>query len=203
MTIKLYGFPGTRTNRVQWLLEEIGLPYEYEKIQVFEGEHKRPPHMARHPHGVVPAADIDGATFIESGAMLLHFADLKGTLAPPVGTPERMRYYQFVIYASAQLDKPAVEYFFNTTFRAPEDRDHEKAKRAKPVLEAALGFLGRELEGREYLLGDTFSAADVAVGYDLSIMAASGLLTNPPRVQAYFGKLAARPAFEKVFGQQA
>jgi len=200
MTIELFGFPGTRANRVQWLLDELELPYEYRKLELMQGEHKRAPYLERHPHGLVPALTDDGTTLIESAAMILHLADKAGKLAPPVGGMDRARYYQFVIYASATLDSHAVQYFFHTAFFPPERRDPAKAEAAKPQLVTAIDFLERELGDAEYLVGNEFSAADVAVGYPLALMAQSKLLEGRERISAYFGRLAARPAFKRVFG---
>lgn len=200
MTIELFGFPGTRANRVQWLLEELELPYEYRKINVMQGEHKQPPYLERHPHGLLPAMTDDGLSLIESAAMVLHLVDKTGKLAPPLGSKERTRFYQFVIYTIATLDSPAVQLYFHTVMFPPERRDPAKAQEAKPTLETGLDFLARELGDAEYLIGNEFSAADVTVGYALGLMAPCGILAGRERISAYFDRLAARPAFKRVFG---
>jgi glutathione S-transferase len=200
MTIELFGFPGTRANRVQWLLEELELPYEYRKVDLTRGEHKQPPHLERHPHGAVPAMSVDGVPLIESTAMILHLVDKAGKLAPPVGSKERARLYQYVIYASATLDSPAVQYYFHTVLFPAERRDSAKAESVKPQLETGLDYLEGEIGDAAYLIGDEFSAADVSVGYPLALLAQSGLLASRERISSYFERLAARPAFKRVFG---
>jgi glutathione S-transferase len=200
MTIELFGFPGTRSSRVQWLLEELELPYQFHTVALFEGEHKRPAHLERHPHGSVPAMSDGDLRLIESAAMILHLVDKAGRLAPPVGSEDRARLYQFVIYAPATLDEQAIQYFFHTVFFPAERRDPAKAERAKPHIETSLDFLTRELGESPYLLGQEFSAADVAVGYPLTMIAKAGLLEGRQPMQAYFERLTARPSFQKVFG---
>jgi len=199
MTIELFGFPGTRSNRVQWLLEELELPYEFHKLALFEGEHKRPAHLERHPHGSVPAMSDGDLRLIESAAMILHLVDKAGKLAPPVGTEQRARFYQFVIYAPATLDEHAIQFFFHTVLFPEARREPEKAERAKPHIVTGLDYLTRELGDRAYLVDGEFSAADITLGYTLDLIAKAGLLEGRPTMQAYFERLAARPAFQKVF----
>ena len=198
MSIRLYGFPGTRTSRVAWLLEELELAYEYETIAVGQGEHRSEAHRARPPHGVVPVLEDGALRLLESSAMVLYLADKAGKLAPAVGTPERGRYYQHVVYAAATLDGPAVEYFFHTVLLPEARRDPERAKKAKSSLDTAIGVLEQALGDGPYLLGAEFSAADVAVGYDLHLMRAAGLCETGP-LRAYADRLAERPAHRKTF----
>jgi glutathione S-transferase len=200
MTIELFGLPRSRANRVQWMLEELGLPYEYHKIELFKGEHKQAPHLERHPHGLVPAMTDGDLRMIESSAMVLHLADKTGKLAPPVGSNERARLYQFAIYAAATLDHPVVDYVLNTMLYPPDRRDASKAEAAKPHIATGVNFIERELGDADYLLGNEFSAADVCVGYTINLIAACGLLGGGERITAYHNRLAARPAFKRVFG---
>ena len=103
--MKLYYAPQTRAGRVRWMLEEIGAPYELVRLDMSKGDHKKPEYMKIHPHGAVPAlADGDLAMF-ESAAICAYLADKfpEKRLAPPVGTPPRGLYYQWMIYSMATL----------------------------------------------------------------------------------------------------
>ena len=200
MTIELFGFPGTRSSRVQWLLEELELPYEFHKLALFEGEHKRPPYTDRHPHGLIPAASDGDMQLIESAAMVLHFADKAGKLAPAIGSDARGRYYQFVIYAVATVDVPTIEYYLHTVAFPEARRDAAKAEAAKPTIATAMAYLERELGDSPYLVGGEFSAADVAVGYDLHLLVGAKRLQSSERLMRYYESLSGRPAFKKVFG---
>lgn len=199
MTIELYGFPGTRASRVQWLLEELELPYEFHKVDVRQGEHKRPAHLELHPHGAVPVLKDGDLRLIESAAMVLHLVDKTGKLAPAIGTAERARFYQFVIYTAASFDAQMTQLFFHTVLLPPEQRDADKAAAAKSVVETGLAFIERELGDAEYLLGEQFSAADVTFGYALHLVAHCGVLAGRERISAYHDRLTARPAFKRAF----
>jgi glutathione S-transferase len=200
MTIELFGVPGSRSSRVQWMLEELGLPHEFHKLEFMKGEHKRPPYLERHPHGLVPAMTDGDLRMIESCAMVLHLADKTGKLAPPVGSNERARLYQFAIYAAATLDPPAVDRVLHTMLFPPQMRDAGKAEAAKPHIATGLVFLERELGDADYLVGNEFSVADVCVGYTVNLIAMCELLGGHERIAAYHNRLAARPAFKRVFG---
>ena len=202
--MKLYDapFPGTRASRVRWMLEEAGAPYEIVTINPMKGEHKQPEYLAIHPHGVLPAMVIDGQNLIESAAMCLQLADLypAAGLAPPVGTPERAHYYQWVVYAPATLDDPLVARIFHTAFLPEAKRDPAKVANADRVWSLAAPFLSAALAGGGWLLGERFSAADVVIGYDVRMANAMGMLADYPVLQGYLARLAARPAFQRVFG---
>lgn len=198
--MKLYGFPGTRSNRIQWLLEEAGVSYEYVKVDLLTGAHKKPEHMARHPHGYVPVLEDEGVTLIESAAMCMHVADKKGVLAPPLGSAARARYYQFVVYAVAVLDENVIPLYFHLHLLPEGKRQRSIVDRCMPIWEQAAGYLERELGDRAFLLGADFTVADVAVGYDLVLASQIGLLSGQPMLRAYVERLSSRPAFKKVFG---
>jgi len=202
--MKLYDgpFPGTRGSRLRWMLEEIGAPYESATVNFSKGEHKTPEYLAIHPHGVVPGFELDGQHLVESAAICLQLADLhpERGLAPPVGSPERALYYQWIVYAPATLDDALVGRIFHTVFLPAERRDPAKVATGDRVWAAAAPFLSRALGDGEWLLGERFSAADVVIGYDVRMANAMGMLADYPALQAYLARLAARPAFQRVFG---
>ncbi len=199
--MKLYGFPRTRSNRAQWALEEAGLAYEFVKVELPKGEHKGPDHVARHGHGLVPAFDDGPLHLIESGAIAMYVADKAHDkkLAPAPGTPERGRYYQWVVYATSTLDKNVLGLFFEMVFTPEDKRSAEKIDKFKADWAVSAKLLEGALERSPYLAGDSFSVADIAVGYDLQIAAKLGLLEGHAKLQEYLGRLTARPAYKKVF----
>jgi glutathione S-transferase len=184
--IKLYGFPGTRSSRVQWLLEEAGAPYELVVVDLRKGEHKQPGHVARHVHGLVPAFEAFPAA----------------KLAPPAGTPERARYYQYVVYAVSTLDSSVIPTYLQERLVPEGKRDASVIDKGKATFAEAATFLSRELGSGPYLLGDAFTAADVAVGYDLALAAQIGLLDDHADLRQYVGRLVERPAFKKAHPQR-
>jgi glutathione S-transferase len=201
--IKLYGFPQTRANRVRWLLEELGAPYEFVTVEVTKGAHKAPEYVeSRHAHGRVPALEDGPLKMIESSAMVLYltekFPDKK--LAPPVGTPERGLYFQWIVYAAATVDEPVISTLFHTVVYPPEKRKADVVERHKPTCETAVRFVEASLDGKSYLTGSDFTAADVAMGYVMNIADNLGMTADAPRTKAWLERLRARPAFKKVYG---
>ncbi|MCK6544916.1 glutathione S-transferase family protein [Myxococcota bacterium] len=198
--LKLYFCPRTRSTRPRWLLEELGVPYELERVDLAKGEHKRPEYLAIHPHGVVPAL-VDGSTvLIESVAICLHLADKfpeKG-LAPAVGTPARALYYQWMVYAVATLEPAIVQYYANTVAKGEDDRDPDDAREAKQKVDTIAAVLVKALNGRAFIVGDTFTAADVVLGSMLGWAKSMGLLKDHPRLEAYVKGLTERPAFRRA-----
>lgn len=193
--MKLYYVPRTRATRPRWLLEELGLPYELVRLDVGVEENRQPAYLAIHPHGKVPALVDGDLNLIESAAICLHLADKhpeKG-LAPTVGTPERARYYQWILYAMATLE-PVVARIAAGARELPEGERGERARAAfadyVPVLERALG-------DHPYLLGEHFSAADVVLGSVLIWARFLGAFDSP-RLGAYVQRLADRPAYRRA-----
>lgn len=199
--MKLFGFKGTRSNRVEWMLHEVGASYELVKVDLRAGAHKSPDHVGRHAHGLVPAFEDGDVRIIESAAACLYLADKfadKG-LAPAPSSPERARYYQFAFYAVSTLDESVVPLYFQKVVFPPERRKQEVVDAKMPTWETAADFLTRELGENPYLLGKSFSAADVIVGYDLALAAKAGLLAGRPGLEAYVGRLTSRDAFKRAY----
>ena len=201
MTIQLHGVPGSRSTRAAWLLEELGVPYEQQTIKFMEGEHKQPPHLARQPHGLVPAIDLGHGPMIESAAICLTLADQyadKG-LAPALGSPERARYFEAIVYAVSTIDETVIPIYFHTKVLPPEKRDPKLIEAKTPTWKIAADFLTQRLGDRQFIVGNKFTAADIVVGYDLVLALEIGLLAGYPALAAYAKRLIERPTFRKVF----
>ena len=199
--MKLFGFKGTRSNRVEWMLREVGADYEFVKVDLLSGEHKKPDHTRRHTHGLVPAFEDGNVHIIESAAACLYLADKladKG-LAPAPSSPERARYYQLAFYAVSTLDETVVPLFFQKVIYPPEKRSPEVVDKKMPIWETAAAFLTQQLGEGPYLLGKSFSAVDVIVGYDLALAAKAGLLKGHPALEAYTERVTSREAFKKAY----
>jgi glutathione S-transferase len=199
-------FPGTRGSRVRWMLEELGVPYSLAPVDLSKGEHKRPEYLEKHPHGKVPAvsASLEDTqlVLIESAAICMHLADThpQQNLAPAPGTHYRAFWYQWIVYAVASLDEALVPMLFHTALLPADERKAEPVEHGKKVWAAAAPFIARAVDGRQWLLADHFTAADVVLGYDLHLAQQMSLLAEHPPLAQYYARLAARPAFRKVFG---
>ncbi|MDA1090570.1 MAG: glutathione S-transferase [Proteobacteria bacterium] len=105
---ELYEYPPTRSQRAKWALEELGIEYSSNMINLQEGQQNSDAYRAIHPLGVVPALKTDTYTIFESIAIVLQLIDEhpEQNLAPAVGTPERAIYYQWSVFACAEVDPP-------------------------------------------------------------------------------------------------
>jgi glutathione S-transferase len=199
--MKLYGFKGTRSNRVEWMLQELGLAYDFVKVDLTTGAHKQPDHVGRHAHALVPAFEDGDVRMIESVATCLYLADAhpERRLAPATTSPERARYYQLAVYAVSTLDEVIVPIFFNTVVYQPDQRQRSVVEAKMPIWETAAALLTKELGDAPFFLGKSFSAVDVIVGYDLGLAAKAGLLKSHPILAAYVERVMSRDAFKKAY----
>jgi glutathione S-transferase len=108
MELTLYYMPRTRAERVRWTLDELGLDYRIERIDLFKGEGNRADYRAVHPMGQVPALLVDGQAMFESGAIVQWLAEaIPGSgLAPPLDHPARRAFDQWMYFAATSPERP-------------------------------------------------------------------------------------------------
>jgi glutathione S-transferase len=202
--ITLYFAPATRSTRPRWLLEELGVPYTLHVVDMKAGEHKQPAYKGPvHPHGVVPAAVIDGQPLIESGAIVATLADkfIDHGLAPAPTAPERQRYFQWLFYAQATME-PAIHDAIDAgkidaakpDVGWPAERIEKARARWVEVATVVDGWL----DNNSWALGATFSAADCVVGSLLIWANAVGLLAGRTHALAYVDRCRSRPAYQRA-----
>jgi glutathione S-transferase len=196
--IKLYHAQLTRSIRIIWLLEELGIPYELATVAF-----KPPRHSFEQdtPSGKFPVLEDDGLVLSESGAILEYLTEKygKGRLAPPVGSPDRGPYLQWVHFAEATAFPPIGDVARHTMFLPEAERIPQVAADGRARTKNALDVIERRLAGREYLVGGTLSGADVMMGYFLMAARMLGILgAEHPNIAAYWERLAARPGFQKA-----
>jgi glutathione S-transferase len=187
---QIFYMPRTRSNRVLWLLEEIGSPYE--STSVPPAERQSDEHLARHPLGRVPALELDdGTTMFESAAICLQLADLhpEAQLIPAPGSPGRARVYQWVLFGMTELEAPLYR-----SFRAERDGVTDNPERER--FEQAAAAFEKALDENEWLLGDRFSVADIVCVGVLGSAHTRGLLEPWPKLRAYVDRGEARPAHQ-------
>lgn len=183
--LKLYGGTRSRASIVHWYLEELQVPFEFVVLDMHAGEHLSPVFLALNPMGKVPLI-IDGdLTLFESGAILLYLAHKYANL--PTAPEERAIYDQWVLFGNATLG-PGI---FVEATRAKET----------PRL---LGPLNDRLAQQDFMLGETFSVVDVAVGSILCYipMMLQMDLSEYPAVVDYIRRLMARPAFMRTIANR-
>lgn len=197
--MKLYHAPGTRGVRVIWLCAELDVPLTVETIDFSPAFRNTADWRAISPTGKVPAMEDDGLTMFESGAMVQYILDRygQGRLAPSPGTPESAIFQQWCWFAEATFARPLGDILHHTVFKPPAERIAAVAEDAKNRALVCLAAVEETVAERSHLLGDTFTAADVMMGYTLMLAERTGVLANAhPHAKAYFDRLAARPGYQ-------
>jgi glutathione S-transferase len=193
--MKLYFAPRTRAVRPRWLLEELGVPYELVRQQDIT-----PEYLAVHPLGELPALVDGDVTLLDSLSICLHLADRfpEKQLAPPVGSAQRGPYYGWMTFAELRLDPVVMEFYRDA--RAPAEREVSDgtAAQARARLTAVLDFIDRGLGGREFLVGEAFTAADVVMASILHLAHTLMLLDRYPRLLEYVRRHSQRPAVRRA-----
>ena len=206
--MELYEWRPTRSQRAKWALEELAIPYTSHKVDLPGGEQDTDAYRAIHPMSVVPAIRTADYTIFESVAIVLQLIDEhpeKG-LAPPLGTPERANYYQWSVFACAELDPPIMMVFDNTMrpleYTRPPGTLHDAglAERGRREFAIRAEVLSRVLGGQDYLLGSEFSGADILVGHSCFMATHTGLIGGYPILEAYYARLQQRPAHKCAYG---
>ncbi|MGB0920408.1 MAG: glutathione S-transferase family protein [Alphaproteobacteria bacterium] len=194
--LKLYHAPRTRSARVIWLLEELGdVAYE-----VIETPFKVPTDHIHHqntPRGKFPTLDDDGLILFESGAIIDHilYHHGRGRLQPETGTAEWALYRQWFTFAES-TGATAINVLLWYLYM---ERDVPGAEnviaRMQGWVEDNITAFADGLGAQQYIVGDSFTAADIMMGYTLNMMTGAGS-AFPANVQAYFDRITTRPSFE-------
>ena len=208
--IKLYGFVRhDRSGKVSWLLEELGLPYEFIPLDYEKNENTSSSHLARNPMGAVPVLEIDDLVMHESDAIVWFLAEKFGKFIPEMGSKERAHCLQWMHFCDGTLGYAKIARF--PYLSLPEYTADEKTSDGKSALEVyreykkesedefqkVLGVLEAHLTGRPYLCRD-FSVADISLAYSLSWTEKRGDLKNYPVLTAYLAKNKIREAAVKA-----
>lgn len=199
--MKIYHAPNTRSVRIVWLFEELGLPYEIEKFALGHPAMRTPEYQRVHPMGRVPALQDGDVTIYESGAIVEYVLARygNGRMVPAVSSPDFPRYLQWLHYAEGMLMPQVNVIVVETRFLPPEKRNAENLSRATRLLTRMLAPVDAALAGRDYLAGE-FSGADIMTGHACVVSSRLGAdISDKPNVAAYVERLLARPALHKAF----
>ncbi len=198
--IKLYHAYPTRSLRVRWLMEELGLEYDIERIAFSKGEHKSPEYLAIHPLGRLPAMTDGDVKMFESGAMLEYIMDKHGDggLRPKGGTAASAEYLQWFHFGESTFQPYLSIIARHSVILPEEDRILAAAADAQGGVTDCLALLNAHLEGKEFIAGDSFSAADIMTAYPLVLANLFGILPSDdyPNVVKYYAGISARAAFQ-------
>lgn len=198
--IKLYYANFTRATRPRWLLEELAVPFELVRVDMKAGAHKEPHYIESvHPHGAVPAAEIEGKHIIESGAIVAALADrfLDKGLAPKPDSPERAWYFQWLFYAQVTVE-PALIHMVEVTQAAAAGAPHVDAVKRAAHWQTVLAVVEKALDKKDWIMGQRFSAVDCVLGSLLVWASSAKLITGCAAITAYVDRCKARPAYVRA-----
>jgi glutathione S-transferase len=194
MTIRVHHLRISRSTRIIWLMEELGLPYEL--VEHSRGaDFRSPPSLyAVHPLGKAPAVEVDGRVMVESSAIIEYIVDRHGggKLLPPEGG--RAEYLEWLHFAEGTLGMPVMMRLLGPRLGLPDPAlgfmDLELKKQ--------LDWIEAQLAGKSFLCGETFTGADINLEYLLEHVETLGQIAPRPNLARYYAALKARPAYLKA-----
>ena len=202
--LTLHFAPNSRAGRIVWLLEELGLPYEMNKMAFHPKDLKSDAHRARHPLGRVPVLDDGDVRLYESGAIVEYVLERhkNGGLKPAASDPAFPAYLQWFHYCEGMVMPPINTIIVHTMLLPPERRDETVLGQAQRLLGRALQPVDDALAGKDYLIG-AFSAADVMLGHACYMSNRLGCVSEDmANLKGYVGRIEARPAFQTAIQMQ-
>jgi glutathione S-transferase len=188
-------FPGgigeTKDIRIQWALEEMGLPYEVKPLDYLGGEADSPEFSAISPFNQIPVLEDDGLVIAESGAILLHLAEKSGRLIP-ADEAGRLRVIQWCFAAVATV-QPVLSMIamVDAGFMG---KDPATRAFLAGLANRWLAGLERQLQGHDWIAGDDFTIADITLADVLREIRETDLMDGYPAVKAFYARAFARPA---------
>jgi glutathione S-transferase len=211
--ITVHHLNNSRSQRVLWLLEELGLDYEVKRYQRDARTMLAPPELRQvHPLGKSPVISDESQVVAESGAIIEYLVDRygHGRLRPAEGSPERLRYTYWLHYAEgsampplllslvfARLREAPAPFFVRPILRGIADK--AMAGFVRPQLQTHLDFMEAELAKAEWFAGEEFSAADIQMSFPIEAAATrGGLAASRPRLMAFLQGIHARPAYQRA-----
>lgn len=189
--MKLYWCEQSRAFRIVWMLEELGRPYERIRVDIRGGDMKDDPEFrSASPMGKVPAL-IDGTTKLwDSGAICLYLCDQypEAGLGVSIDDPQRGAFLQWLMYTNAVIEPAMVEKFMGVPAKA--------ASYGHGSFDSMVETLAAGIAPGPWVMGDTFTAADVLLGSSVYVMDKFNILPDQPELKAYVARCLERPAFQ-------
>lgn len=188
----------SRSQRILWLLEELDVPYRIEKYERLSPVPLAPPELKKvHPLGKSPVITDEGHTIAESGAIIEYILDRygQGRLRPERGTPDHVRYIEWMHYAEGSAMLPLLLHLYAGFLG-------DAAAPLKPRIDSEianhLSYIAGAVKGREFLVGNSLMGADIQIAFVLEAAQASGLLKGHSDLEKYLARLQQRPAYRRA-----
>ena len=197
----LYGFPKTRSVRVAWALEEMGLSYQYRLVNLRAGEHLSSEFRALNPAAKIPLLVTNEGPLSESAAIVTYLAEKHGLdeFIPVPGTYLRGQFEQVMHFLVTELEQPLWS-MAKHSFALPEQyRIKAMQDTALWEFERALKAFSQMLGDREFVCGDIFTVADIVAGHILAWAKGASVPVSIDNVVAYSDRVLSRPAYESAW----
>jgi glutathione S-transferase len=196
MTLIVHHLNNSRSQRILWLLEELGVPYEIRHHQRDAVTNLAPPELlAIHPLGKSPMIEDNGRVIIESGAIVEYLCERHGGghLVPPRGTDDHIRHLELIHFAEGSAMTPILLQLYTS-------RLGEAAEPIKPRIDQQLAahfdFMEAELSTSGHFIGNALSAADIMLSFPAEVAAMQGATATRPMLGAFVAAIHARPAYK-------
>ncbi|MBP2276648.1 MULTISPECIES: glutathione S-transferase family protein [Sphingomonas] len=203
MTLIVHHLENSRSQRILWMLEELGLPYEIKRYERNKQTMLAPPELKRiHPLGKSPVLEDTevGDVIVETGAIVEYLVERgDGRLGPPAHRDAVLRYRQFLHYAEGSMMPPLLVLL--VVNRIPL-LGKTAAKRIQPMIDVHLDYVEAELSSRPWFAGDTITGADIMMSFPLeAARSRAGLDASRPATIAWLDKIHARPAYQAALAK--
>lgn len=206
--ITVHHLENSRSQRVLWLLEELGLPYRVQRYARDPRTLRAPPELgAVHPLGKSPVITDDGTVVAETGAIVTYLTGKAGDALVPEGTEAHARYVYWLHYAEGSAMPPLLLKLIFSRLAPGSPRLLRPLVRriagrviqgfVEPDLRRHAAYWETELAGRPYFCGADFTAADIMMSFPLEAFAARGTGAGP-QVQAWLARIHGRPAYRRA-----
>jgi glutathione S-transferase len=192
--IRLYEFAPTRSIRVRWTLQELGVDFEAVQVNLMAGEHRRPEFLRINPAGRVPVLVDGDVTLTESVAIVRYLAEKyaeKGLL--PADLPQRAQVDRWLLFTATELEQPLWRISRHTVLYPEDRRLPADVKLASEDFAPMARVLEEHMHGRKFVVGDRLSVADLVIAYTLDWAGEFHLLGDLPVLRAYMEQMYARP----------
>ena len=197
MSIILYHHPYSRATNTVWMLEEVGVDYELRWVDIMKGEQKSADFLAKNPMGKLPTLVDGDLVMSESAAIALYLADhyAYGRLCPTVEDPARGTYLRWSFFAPGVIEPASMAKSSGWTYR--------DSAAGFGTYDAMVSGCEHALGDKQFILGDSFSMADVVFGGTLRYMVQFKLIEARPQFSQYIERLNARPAAQRAQARNA
>jgi glutathione S-transferase len=196
--IVFYGSPMSSAMRTHWMLEEVGVPYDYKRLSIREGDTKKPEYLKVNPGGRIPCIVDGDVTLTESMAINFYLAEKYGKDLMPIDLVQRAHVYEWSFWAISNLQPLFITILQHSMVLPEAEREPKAIDKARALIPPYLELLEKSLTRKEYLVTGRFTVADLNVASVVGLAVMVGVdVSKYGNIQAWLGRCQGRPSFAK------